>query len=94
MDHTPGPWKRIGVTVEAPNHIHIATCVHSSWARLQAVANARLIAAAPELLAAARSVVAKWDETLADYPGAEPILGWPAEIDKLRAAIAKAKGKA
>ena len=51
-------------------------------------ANARLIAAAPELLEAAEAIVARWDSPLwKDQPHTGTF------IDQLRAAIAKAKGE-
>ena len=55
----------------------------SCWLEMQA-ANARLIAAAPELLAAAELFLSPY---LKEY-----CAGSDAEIDRLRAAIAKAKG--
>lgn len=59
-NHTPGPWRHTGeasVIVRAGN-IHVASCPRSLDAvvapisRLEREANARLIAAAPALLAA------------------------------------------
>ena len=50
--------------------------------------NARLIAAAPELLEAAEGIVSRWDSPLwKDQPHTGVF------IDRLRAAIAKAKGE-
>ena len=60
MNHTPGPWHCNGQTVYGPltegDRDYICTCgdvVHDEHA-----ANARLIAAAPELLAALRGIMA------------------------------------
>jgi len=59
MNHTPGPWHCNGQTVYGPltdgDRDYICTCgdvVHDEHA-----ANARLIAAAPELVAALRAIV-------------------------------------
>lgn len=56
--HTPGPWgvaytDSNGQLVVKNKHIEIATCWHHSVASIEAEmqANARLIAAAPDLLA-------------------------------------------
>ena len=81
--HTPGPWKIIPIEdaarkvwdcvyYEDGNVDHHLACVEGK-------ANARLIAAAPELLEAAKAV-AKWL--------GRDINDW----DSLRAAIAKAEG--
>ena len=58
--HTPGPWRTDGlydgprVYVAGPDDITVARCNHAERTNEQAEANARLIAAAPELLAALR----------------------------------------
>ena len=78
MNFTKGPWRHVpwhieegDPTVRAPAGWIIAS-VHSD-------ANARLIAAAPELLAVARKALDAWT---GDGP--------PIDLDELRAAIAKA----
>lgn len=59
--------------------------------RATELANARLIAAAPELLEALRDLLKEVDESL--IAGANDF-GWPAAVSKSRAAIAKATGAA
>ena len=53
--YTPGPWEARGLSVFLPNEtaLAVATCVPH---RPEAQANARLIAAAPELLEALQAV--------------------------------------
>ena len=89
--HTPGPWKarssdmnpaRVWITQDAPPNIKatplIAQCAEGNP---QAEANARLIAAAPDLMAALEHLM-RYD--FGDSAGAK----------EARAAIAKAKGGA
>ena len=98
--HNPGPWTIAG---EAANDMAGSAIIHDangfpvastrSWIKEQHDANARLVAAAPELLAACKLQVAnieQWLET-----------GVPASADEsqqiynaLKAAIAKAEGTA
>lgn len=83
--HTPGPWNTVilngdRIAVVAHDSSDVATLTHASHA------DARLIAAAPELLAAL--------EALLNRPGplfhlVEDERHWP-QIDAARAAIAKA----
>ncbi len=85
--HTPGPWKvKQGTDVtedRAKEPCTVAKCWSSTFAppREEAAANARLIAAAPSLLAACKMVL--------DDPGLTASAN-----DMLRAAIAKAEGGA
>lgn len=85
MTHTPGPW-RIG-----PKHKDGTFAIHAGKASVvhctpfgssngHAEANARLIAAAPELLEACKAIFDYYDED-------DLMVG---DIEKLRAAIAKA----
>lgn len=88
--HTPGPWTR-----KFGQHIYqgkgpfdtqrlIATGMPTNGTREEldvAFANAKLIAAAPDLLGALKSIM---DGGIAD----------PAEVAKAHAAIAKAEGRA
>lgn len=77
---TPGPWekhKEIGNWIMA-GHLHVATIPRAAdgdWSQ----ANARLIAASPDLLEALEAVIAEADYKTVAY-------------DKARAAIAKARG--
>ena len=80
-EYTPGPWitEHVGDCVEVVNEetlFTIARCGIKNGARSEA--NARLIAAAPELL-----------EALEDVLSSEP---GPSLNDRVRAAIAKALG--
>lgn len=90
-NHTPGPWhvtamhKGIRPSFHSPGENGgVAICEMYSSGR-DVVANARLIAAAPDLLEALEGMVSDFDGCYAD--------GEPAMI-KARAAIAKARGEA
>jgi hypothetical protein len=82
--HTPGPWKLIsnGLLVQdAGNRLHIGTFKEAEGLGHSAAANARLIAAAPELLAALEEIVAQLGDK-----------GYCA-ISKARAVAEKARGE-
>ena len=85
--HTPGPWKAIAAAVYAgrPLSTVVVSGDHGRLSADEAEANARLIAAAPELLEACKQMLAALDqlhrEGLREY---HPI------ADDTRAAIAKA----
>lgn len=106
--HTPGPWRvayddHNGQAVVSSEHTEIATCWHHCVGSIekQMRANARLIAAAPELLAIAEEFLCTLDclerngpdLTCADgeFVAASTIHD---RAEMLRAAIAKAKGGA
>lgn len=88
--HTPGPWAVLDntatpygqLTVESENHGAVAVCFTvergETAAPLECVANARLIASAPELLACLLDVL--------DADGDLDVM----DFDRYRAAIAKA----
>ena len=78
--HTPGPWQSERKKVFASSPIAFADDYNKS--EPEAYANARLIAAAPDLLAALKKI--------AELPVA---VGGSYCIDIARAAIAKAEGK-
>jgi len=84
-EHTPGPWhyqeKADEYThiIRAENDVFICSCPQNSLQNSKA--NARLIAASPELLIALRALVV----------ACGPYSGMP--IEQARAAIAKAEGK-
>ncbi len=88
---TPGPWRVVGCTVQAGtvedrNHVVTARCDEiEEYEDFQGEgpANARLIAAAPELLAAL-------EDLIAPYNASEE---YQAKIDRARAVIKKAKGE-
>ena len=98
-EHTPGPWHLMGSSirfraVDAVGNVHEGlVCCLESERRLAANrdANARLIAAAPELLEALQELVM----SVAGEPGAQHAIGGVHSLRDARAAIAKAtKGKA
>ena len=100
--HTPGPWslsdsfdrveRRVKHGDNPPLVWRIASGINSAhpdyMPRAEQIANARLIAAAPELLDALERISTAYDETLR-HPIAAPLLQ---AIYGARAAIAKAKG--
>ena len=87
MPHTPGPWKMdrdraILGQGHGTRGLHGAIADVYSWVGTEeADANARLIAAAPELLEALKALS---DGTTAN---------WTAKLNAARAAIAKAQGR-
>lgn len=97
--HTPGPWTtkfRRHVNFEENSHIHLLTDKEgfnigllSSWVndpetKLEAKANALLIAAAPDLLEALEELLLAWDECQNPRDGV---------AEHARSAIARAKGE-
>ena len=91
--HTPGPWaigrstKHGEVRIEDPSYSMPRTIAYVEGDSGNLEANARLISAAPDLLDAATSLMAWFDAGRSIAPT------W-VEVDNLRAAIAKAMGKA
>ena len=83
--HTAGPWVTDGLTIQDDSGVHvIAEC--SEWLpefQAERRANARLIAAAPDLLQAAQDLDAR---SRGDGPDVDISVLW----DRLRTAIAKA----
>lgn len=92
--HTPGPWKfgSDGVTddyiVTGPGKCFIAAV--DAGEDCDNKDNARLIAAAPDLLAAAKAMVSGWDEFTSTDEGQMDSAA--TQIPKLRAAISRAEG--
>ncbi len=98
MKHTPGPWYQVGFWVEHEDDsvADICTCNpddfgqgHIKRSQSEIVANAMLIAAAPDLLAAL-------EELLPRFENLRELAGFEAESDaaiRARAAITKAKGE-
>lgn len=85
--HTPGPWDVSKLTSPdyAPEYVVCADASARWHAVVKGEANARLIAAAPELLAALRRLMPLWDrEDVADT--------WSEDFEAAEAAIAKAEG--
>jgi hypothetical protein len=101
--HTPGPWSAKGHTVSCSKGVVVE--VHdypdaTSEERSAVLADARLIAAAPQLLAACELVLALNDHPDARVPGywreqpaprGRPLLD-PKAAAQLRDAITKARG--
>lgn len=97
--HTPGPWKH-GKTISGnlgvwatPLQYHV---LDASAPGIDAEANARLIASAPDLLAALQAVSGKLASlstlTPAEFKRARmEARAWAAELESARSAIAKAK---
>ncbi len=96
IKHTPGPWHIEGQDIVDDNRLWLITrTISTDDEAIAAVdeANARLIAAAPDLLAALKQLVTDYGDCLmSDVPG-------PTDADGLavfaaaRAAIAKAEGE-
>lgn len=92
--HTPGPWSRNippisrYPTIFAGRNTHIAAIKSGAIPESEAEANAALIVAAPELLAALEDFFAMIQ---GEFPS---ILEDSHHFDKITAAIAKAKGAA
>jgi len=85
--HTPGPWMAasrpssiVGWPVVAPGDGGRSVC-NITTGHDQSEANAHLISAAPDLLAALKAVIAIADRATVEF-------------DRARAAIAKAEGRA
>jgi len=88
MKHTPGPWDwmAVGANASGGHHLYIIDAANrkicACWGKAEEKeANARLLAAAPDLLEALQEIVRP-----------TKILGGSA-LDKARAAIAKAEGQ-
>lgn len=90
--HTPGPWEAMPTSVRAPNDVKTFTtvcqCICGMKTGEEVRANAQLISAAPDLLAALRDCVAALIAIqLSPYHKREV-------VEAARAAIAKATGEA
>ena len=87
VQHTPGPWLALDYTgTDEPAWHVVPGDFHGTIATLdpEQSANARLIAAAPDLLAALEALVANLDE--GDFISTT-------RIDAARAALSKARGQ-
>lgn len=86
MKHTPGPWEFINEGEDVTGHTeYIATLAYSTCDEKIKMENARLIAAAPDLLAIAEGIVM--------YPDVKKHIAakFPGLIKQAEAAIAKVK---
>jgi hypothetical protein len=92
--HTPGPWKIItswnDYMVEGPNGEEIIWQDGNYDTPTISLEDACLIAAAPDLLMALNQVMSWIDNWSPEFVYDEE---WPADRDKVRAAIAKATGQ-
>jgi hypothetical protein len=96
MAHTPGPWYAEGSDIGSAENVTVGVAIagrtddaYISHAEVQA--NAHLMAAAPDLLAALLSFIALHEDGSLHIDGS-PAIEDPA-ITAARAAIAKAEGK-
>jgi hypothetical protein len=92
MAFTPGPWKvdepyRNEVYIDGANGRTVAFVTHNDDERKEQAADACLIAAAPDLLAACKALLEGIDEYWATLPEGK------AAIDAARAAVARAEGR-
>ena len=90
MTHTPGPWQVDGDTYVTKNSLIIAHCKQHGHTELeQALANARLISSAPDLLAALKGLCADMLRRGVEHSDEQSIKAW----DKAQDAIARARGE-
>lgn len=99
VSHSPGPWQVERVTFDPSGRAgfpwritnRIGTIAPEVWGRVDTErdANARLIAAAPELLDMTRELARVCEGVCHGWPGGDPF-GW---IEKARALVAKAEGR-
>lgn len=92
MAHTPGPWKAYrhdlhADEVTSPDGDSIAE-VYSTGDPADFHANTNLIAAAPDLLDAAKAILAKWDRAESFNADSDPLID-----GLLRDAVAKVEGR-
>ena len=89
--HTPGPWVTHGLVVVAADAPKAILCqVHGSMANPAAVADARLIAAAPDLLAALERAQGY---LVSDYTGSDGTDQTGGLLKQVDAAVKLARGQ-
>lgn len=96
MSHTKGPWKideTYGLIVDESNQLEIAALHASANGPKERLANARLIAAAPELLELARHCLSEWEKPTDGVQKGELIARLSNYSDFARALIKKAEGQ-
>jgi hypothetical protein len=97
VEHTTGPW-RVAPASDYPSGLNVDAntrgyvCLAGEWDDARAVANARLIAAAPDLLEACRAFL-RAPSTGSSGPGSVTIEVTTFNLNAARAAIAKAEGR-
>jgi hypothetical protein len=93
LKHTPGPWNTTGNGLVYSVDEVVADATFGCMNGETTIANARLIASAPDLLAALQEIAAAGYDSAHSYPGA----GWLIAHEKFaafaRAAISKATGE-
>lgn len=92
--HTPGPWRADGLLIKAIDHgkwFGIAKAGGSKLTIDGNMANAALIAAAPELLAALEALHDATKYYFRDFERLHPSISGP--VESARAALAKARGE-
>lgn len=92
-EHTPGPWSRADSVVVTTMETHhymtwIANCSVGGAGSSEQLANARLVAAAPELLDALKDAI----ELIESLDGKDNSCAPMTDISDLRAIVAKATG--
>lgn len=90
--HTPGPWWASGTEVGTVPMMAVKIAKVSGSNYAEATANACLIAAAPDLLAALKAAQKDLETVEREMSGIAPEAVSPA-LPLIRAAIAKAEGK-
>ena len=90
--HTPGPWGLDGNLIEGPDGERVACITAYSRRTPKQKANARLIAASPDLLAALQALVAELDGS--GKPYSSDSYAPEHFVTAAKAAIAKAEGGA
>lgn len=89
--HTPGPWQAVGTYVCGPDNQSL--CQTDPFGdRVVALANARLIAAAPDFYSAAKTFL-EYREALDDGDDVAAMHFYAIAKKQLEAAIAKAEGR-
>jgi hypothetical protein len=91
---TPGPWKAQDRTIayEGKGQRIVAECGQSTFREIDQ-ANAKLIAAAPDLYAIAKLILKEWEAPTEGVKVGELIARLSQYTIEARAAIAKAEGK-
>lgn len=90
--HTPGPWAQNGNLIEGPDGETVAYVTAYNTMTPRQKANASLISAAPELLAALEGME-KWASSIHDgYPPSTASIAAAPYREAARAAIAEATG--
>ena len=91
QQHTAGPWKVVEATVQSEEYVICDCDGFGDGAAPQIEANARLVAAAPDLLDALEELVERDRAEAAEAGFTDDEMTW---LEDARRAIAKAKGGA